>query len=202
VRLEHCALALVEDDPIMGESLAQRLRLEGANVLWWRTRAGASSGLAGNRPDVVICDIRLPDGSGEDVFREATTWDDPPAFLFMTAFADIDQAVRLMKGGAGDYITKPFEMTTLLQRIQALLAAGKPATSHPPGLKGARGEAERAVIERTLLATGGRIGEAAKQLAVSRTTLWMRMKALGITLPGDVQKSGRAREKTFRNLNK
>lgn len=202
MRLEHCALALVEDDPIMGESLAQRLRLEGAQVLWWRTRADTWSGLAVSRPDVVICDIRLPDGTGEDVFREATARDDPPSFLFMTAFADIDQAVRLMKGGAGDYITKPFEMVTLLQRIHALLAADRPMASQAAGLKGARGEAERAVIERTLLATGGRIGESAKQLEVSRTTLWARMKALGITQPEDVRKSGHARGKAFRYLNK
>jgi DNA-binding NtrC family response regulator len=100
-------------------------------------------------------------------------------FLFMTAFADIEQAVRLMKAGAGDYITKPFEMAHLLERIRLLLGHQvKPST--PPSLRAARGEAERLQIERILLETGGRVGEAAKRLGVSRTTLWNRMKLLGL----------------------
>lgn len=178
--LERCTIGLIEDDPIMGESLAQRLVIEGAAVTWWKTRAEAVKGLATFRPDAVICDIRLPDGTGEDVFRENTHQDAASTFLFMTAFADIDQAVRLMKNGAGDYITKPFEMVALLQRLDALLAAMKPRVAQAGDLKGARDEAERVMIERILSETGGRIGVAAERLKVSRTTLWGRMKALGI----------------------
>lgn len=201
--LEHMSLALVEDDPIMGESLAQRLSLEGAKVVWWKNRAAATLGLTETRPDAVICDIRLPDGSGEDVLAEARRWGDPPAFLFMTAFADIDQAVRLMKAGAGDYIAKPFDMQTLLARITDLLGDPRPASARNPDLKGARGEAERAVIERTLAETGGRAGEAARRLGVSRTTLWSRMKALGIELPvRRVQKPEQPQPQVFRILNK
>ena len=189
MQLDGTTLALVEDDPIMGESLTQRLGIEGAKVVWWRTRTDALRGLAACKPDAVICDIRLPDGSGEDVFRDVSVHEQRPAFLFMTAYADIDQAVRLMKDGAGDYITKPFEMTTLLRRLDTMLHAAKPRTAHAADLKGARGEAERAMIERTLFETGGRIGLAAERLKVSRTTLWTRMKALGIGDDGDVQKT-------------
>lgn len=188
MQLEGTTLALVEDDPIMGESLTQRLGIEGAKVTWWRTRADALRGLAACKPDAVICDIRLPDGSGEDVFRDVGVHEQRPAFLFMTAYADIDQAVRLMKDGAGDYITKPFEMTTLLQRLDMMMLATKPRTAPAADLKGARGEAEKAKIERTLFETGGRIGLAAERLKVSRTTLWTRMKTLGIGGNGSVQK--------------
>ncbi|MGL4242329.1 MAG: response regulator [Beijerinckiaceae bacterium] len=179
---------MIEDDPIMGESLTHRLGIEGARVVWWRTRADAVRGLGSYRPDAVLCDIRLPDGSGEEVFRDAAAQERPPTFLFMTAYADIDQAVRLMKAGAGDYVTKPFEMATLLQRIDAMLSTRQPRATPAADLKGARGEAERALIERTLFETGGRIGAAAKLLKVSRTTLWARMKALGIGGDSDVQK--------------
>ncbi|MGL4439498.1 MAG: response regulator transcription factor [Bosea sp. (in: a-proteobacteria)] len=189
MQLDGTTIALVEDDPIMGESLTQRLTIEGAKVTWWRTLTDAVSGLASCKPDVVICDIRLPDGSGEDVFRDVCAQERPPTFLFMTAYADIDQAVTLMKNGAGDYITKPFEMTTLLRRLQAMLLATGPQRSQAVDLKGARGAAERAIIERTLAETGGRIGHAAERLKVSRTTLWARMKALGINESDDVQKS-------------
>jgi DNA-binding NtrC family response regulator len=189
MQLDAAKIALVEDDPIMAESLTQRLHIEGAKVMWWRTRTDALRGLAAFKPDVVICDIRLQDGSGEDVFHDVSVRERPPAFLFMTAYADIDQAVRLMKAGAGDYITKPFEMATLLQRLGAMLLVTDFRPRHAVDLKGARGEAERAIIERTLAETGGRIGHAAARLKVSRTTLWARMKALEIGDSGDVQKT-------------
>jgi DNA-binding NtrC family response regulator len=171
-------IGLVEDDPIMGESLAHRLRLEGAWVGWWRSRAEAVKALAGGLPDLVVCDLKLPDGSGEEVFQAARRSGHVP-FLFMTAYADIDQAVRLMKAGAGDYMTKPFEMGHLLQRIRLLLTVQAPSPG-TASLRAARGDAERLQIERALIDTAGRIGEAAKRLGVSRTTLWNRMNALGI----------------------
>ncbi|MFY7961580.1 MAG: response regulator [Elsteraceae bacterium] len=186
--LEGAMLALVEDDPIMGESLTQRLALEGAKVVWWRLRADAVHGLSTRRPDAVICDLSLPDGTGEDVFQTIRLQDRAPPFLFMTAYADIDQAVRLMKAGAGDYISKPFELASLLHRIEALLLTSRVPSSTAVDLKEARGEAERALIERMLFETGGKIGAAAARLKVSRTTLWARMKALGLGEGGDVQK--------------
>jgi DNA-binding response OmpR family regulator len=93
-------------------------------------------GLAAAMPDLVVCDLKLPDGSGEDVFQMARRGMGAP-FLFMTAYADIDQAVRLMKAGAGDYVIKPFEMAHLLQRIRLLLAEHA-APAVPSSLRAAR----------------------------------------------------------------
>lgn len=191
--LEGVSIALVEDDPIMGESLTQRLGLEGARVVWSRSRREAVEALAQIPADLVICDIRLPDGSGEDVFLHARRAETVPPFLFMTAFADIDQAVRLMKAGAGDYIAKPFEMQKLLGRVLGILGEGHTRATPGADLRLVRGEAEKALIERTLSETGGRIGEAARRLNVSRTTLWSRMKVLGVPGPRSVQKPEHSR---------
>jgi len=177
--LDTVQVGLVEDDPIMGESLVQRLVLEGAGVRWWRSKADAVRGIPSGPLDLVVCDIKLPDGNGEDVFRAVRSAQRTLPFLFMTAYADIDQAVRLMKAGAGDYITKPFEIPQLLQRIRLLVREQAPQST-PASLRDARGNAEKTQIERALLETGGRIGEAAKRLGVSRTTLWARIKALGL----------------------
>jgi DNA-binding response OmpR family regulator len=119
--LEGRTIALVEDDPIMGESLADRLSLEGARVLWWQSCEDAAANLETTMPDLVVCDIRLPDGSGEDVFRAACSVPDAAPFLFVTAYGEIEQAVRLMREGAGDYVTKPFEMASFLGRVKQLL---------------------------------------------------------------------------------
>ena len=119
---EALSIAIVEDDPIMGESLNQCLELEGYKVEWWRTGQEALAGMETLLPDLVICAIRLPDISGADVFRQVASEPDAPPFLFMTAFGQIDQAVALIRAGAGDYLTKPFEFDDLLARTRALVA--------------------------------------------------------------------------------
>ncbi len=114
-------IGLLEDDPIMGESLVQRLALEGTVVRWWKTGREAISELNRAKPEAVICDIRLPDMSGEEVFRELAGAGSIPPFLFITAFGDIDHAVGLIRAGAGDYVTKPFEMPDFLDRLEGIL---------------------------------------------------------------------------------
>ncbi|MDP3258577.1 sigma-54 dependent transcriptional regulator [Bosea sp. (in: a-proteobacteria)] len=144
--LDRRSIGIIEDDPIMGESLVQRLALEGAEVTWWRTKAEAVTGLARRRHHAVICDLKLPDGAGEDIFLEAVKSEGAPPFLFMTAFGEIDQAVRLMRCGAGDYVTKPFDMTSFLERLETLV---DPFEGDGQGVLGVS-PAIRAV-ERTLL---------------------------------------------------
>jgi len=116
-------VGLLEDDPIMGESLVQRLALEGTIVRWWKSGSEALSELQRGQPEAVICDIRLPDMSGEDVFRQAAAAGKTPPFLFITGFGDIDQAVSLIRAGGRDYVTKPFEMPEFLDRLQSILRA-------------------------------------------------------------------------------
>jgi len=119
--LERARAGLVEDDPVMGGSIVQRLELEGWDVTWWQTGREAVTGLgrvAGSL-DLVICDIRLPDMSGEAVFEMMSRQPDTPPFLFVTGFAEIDQAVRLMRCGAVDFMTKPFAMDDFLKRIES-----------------------------------------------------------------------------------
>jgi DNA-binding NtrC family response regulator len=135
--LEAPQIALIEDDPIMGESLCQCLELEGYRVAWWRSGEEALTGLHAAAHDLVICDIRLPDISGEDVFRRMADVAESPPFLFMTAFGHIDQAVALIRAGAADYVTKPFEIPALLARAKALMARRAPASAGVLGISAA-----------------------------------------------------------------
>jgi DNA-binding NtrC family response regulator len=114
-------LCLVEDDVIMGESMVDRLQLEGIRVEWFRDVGSALEALI-KRPFVaLVSDIRLPDASGEALFAELIARKKaPPPTLFITAHGTLDQAVRLLKLGAQDYITKPFELDELLLKLQAI----------------------------------------------------------------------------------
>ena len=128
--LEGRVVGLVEDDPVMGESLVQSLSLEGCHVDWWKTGSEAMRGLRATSPDLVICDIRLPDVRGDDLFRQLAASAAIPPFLFITAFGDIDQAVAVMREGAGVYVTKPFEIGSFIERARLLMLRHALA---PPG---------------------------------------------------------------------
>lgn len=116
-------IALVEDDEIMGASIDQRLRLEGADVQWLKLMRPSVGALRTPRMpiDAVICDIRLPDGSGEELFITLCRTMVPPPFIFITGDGGTGQAVRLMQAGAVDYVTKPFEMAALLSRLAQVM---------------------------------------------------------------------------------
>ncbi len=121
--IEGRRIVLVEDDEIMGASLQQRLTLEGAEVQWHRQIARALPAIRTPRKaiDAVICDIRLPDGTGEELYETLTRYGTPPPFLFITGQGGIDQAVRLIRSGAADYITKPFDIGRFLERLTIVM---------------------------------------------------------------------------------
>jgi DNA-binding NtrC family response regulator len=123
--LEGRTIAVIEDDPIMGESLAQSLSLEGAKVRLYASGEAALRRKAPRSFDLVICDMRLPDTDGATLFRRIGAVQDAPPFLFMTAYGDIDQAVGLMREGAADYLTKPFDMQVFLSRVRGSLRPTK-----------------------------------------------------------------------------
>jgi DNA-binding NtrC family response regulator len=150
-------VALIEDDPVMGGALAQRLVLEGYRVAWSRTGREALASLAADPPHAVVCDIRLPDLSGEEVFAALRPSLPDTPVVFVTGHAGIDQAVRLVKAGAADYLAKPFEVRVLLERLAEVIRA--PATTGALGVSAAMRRAEAtlrrvAELDSTLLLTG------------------------------------------------
>src|SRR6266436_3259891 len=155
---ERGRIGIIEDNTTMGDSLVQRLELEGYTPLWWQTGQQALEELVTARPDLVICDIILPDMSGEEVFLRALPRLGGKPFLFVTAHGKIDQAVRLTKAGAIDYLTKPYEIIDLLERIAGLIAV-QPVSAGVLGTSEAMRQVEMllrrvADIDSSLLITG------------------------------------------------
>ncbi len=123
-------LCLIEDDPIMGESLCDRFGLEGFDIDWYQTAAVAINGLKQDHYSLVISDVHLPDMSGEELFYslQADNILLPP-FLFITGYGSIDKAVTLIKHGAADYITKPFDLDLLVDKVLQLAQKPAPLTN-------------------------------------------------------------------------
>lgn len=114
-------ICLIEDDEILGESLLQRFSLEGFEVDLWRTAGEAETALCSRRYHVVVSDIRLPDRSGAELFIDLShRLHGLPPFLFLTGHGSIDRAVELLKAGAADYLTKPFDADLLVQKVRGL----------------------------------------------------------------------------------
>src|SRR5262245_23192886 len=114
-------IGIIEDDLVAGGTLSHHLELAGYTTIWWRTGQTALREITTSRPDLVICDIRLPDTNGKDVFLRALPQLGGKPFLFVTAHAQVEDAVFLMKAGAVDYIVKPYELPDLCDRIARLL---------------------------------------------------------------------------------
>jgi DNA-binding NtrC family response regulator len=114
-------LCLIEDDQIMGESLCDRFRLEDFLIDWHHDAASAREHIGKESYAVVISDIRLPDQNGDELFTQLVQEGrDLPPFIFITGFGCIDRAVQLLKFGAADYITKPFDLDELVEKIRVL----------------------------------------------------------------------------------
>ena len=121
MRRKGIDVLLVEDDGVLGGAVAQRLRLEGMSVHWAQSVSEALESLERYEPALMLCDIKLPDGTGTDLYRLAgkLLWDTD--VIFATAYAEIQQAIDLVKAGAIDYLVKPYDINDLVRRIKSSL---------------------------------------------------------------------------------
>jgi DNA-binding NtrC family response regulator len=111
-------ICLIEDDEIMGESLSDRFGLEGFAHDWHRNGMDALAALRSQDYALVVSDVRLPDITGDVLFEHLIIEHQrPPPFIFITGHGEIDSAVQLLKKGARDYITKPFDLDALIEKI-------------------------------------------------------------------------------------
>jgi two-component system response regulator HydG len=116
------SIVVVEDDDAMRELLVEELGEVGYRV---RAATGGSQGLElarTEKADVIITDLRMPDLDGFDLIRDVGALPDPPHILMITAFGSIETAIKAVKLGAYDYITKPFETEALLLLVSKALS--------------------------------------------------------------------------------
>ena len=126
---ELARILLVDDEAGLRKTLSDRLRAEGYAVETAADgRAGAAMALSGEF-DLIILDLNLPLKDGIEVCRELRAEGVEAGVLMLTARDATSDKVIGLKSGADDYMTKPFERTELLARIEALLRRGR--ASHP-----------------------------------------------------------------------
>lgn len=119
---------LVEDDREIARNLSLLLKAEGFSVVHAKTRGEAEEKISGQRFDLALLDISLPDGNGYAVCTRIRETQDIPV-IFLTASGDEDSVVTGLNMGAEDYITKPFRPRELVARIRAALRKSGHAAS-------------------------------------------------------------------------
>ena len=114
----NSTVLIIDDDPYLRASVGRLLRSLGIDVQLF---ASISDFLKSDPPDGPTClvlDVRLPDQSGLDLQRELASANRNIPIIFITGFGDIPMSVEAMKGGAIEFLTKPFRDQDLLDAIQ------------------------------------------------------------------------------------
>ena len=106
-------LLIVDDEASLRDFLSIVFEEDGWGVETAASLADARSALVGHEPDLVLCDLMLPDGSGIDLLREVKAAAPSVAVIMITAHTSTKSAVEALKAGAFDYIAKPFDIDEL-----------------------------------------------------------------------------------------
>jgi len=125
---QNVRVLIVEDDPLLGEGIAEGLKLQGWAVDWFRTAAHAAAAQASTPYDAVVLDLGLPDGDGIELLRRWRRNQQHLPVLILTARDAVDNRIIGLDAGADDYLIKPLSLGELAARLRAVLrrSQGRP----------------------------------------------------------------------------
>ncbi len=114
-------ILLVDDEETLREIIAMQLEDDGYNILQAGSGNDAFEIVKKNEIDLIISDMRMPNGSGEDLLKSLNNLDKKPPFILVTGFSELtkDDAIKL---GAHDMLSKPIDFDELESHIEKLLA--------------------------------------------------------------------------------
>ncbi len=110
---------VVDDEPLVRRSMQRALSDHGCEVWTAATVAEGFTAFETHRPQVVVLDVRLPDGSGLEMLPRLHRIDPSVKVVVVTAFGETSDAVRAMKLGATDFLKKPYELAELLHAVRS-----------------------------------------------------------------------------------
>ena len=125
---------VVDDEAVLAEMVSMALRYEGWNIATAGDGSSAIASARGQRPDVVVLDVMLPDMSGLDVLHKLREENPQLPVLLLTAKDAVEDRIAGLTAGGDDYVTKPFSIEEVVLRLRALLRR----TGVTPGDSGAQ----------------------------------------------------------------
>ncbi len=149
---EHAQILVlvVEDDPDIQLLIARHLQEAGFDVITAATAAEGFLLWSERRPDLLLVDLMLPDGSGRGLVRQIRAAGDVP-IVVVTADANEESLVATLDAGADDYVTKPFRVNELLARARSALRR-RPREREPDTIQA--GSLTISVVDRRVWRSG------------------------------------------------
>jgi FixJ family two-component response regulator len=188
MRDAHPSVSIVDDDPEFRDSVGRLLRSVGLHTRQFSSVSDFLSADPSDGPTCLVLDIRMPGGSGLELQRDLAAANRHVPIIFITAHGDIPMSVQAMKGGAIEFLTKPFRDQDLLDAVEAGLARDRAQRESDKTLSALRERFETlSSREREVMVqvTAGRlnkqiahdIGISESTVKVHRTHLMRKMKA-------------------------
>ncbi len=115
------SILVVDDQESIRHFISKNLEDEGYDVKCASGGKEALAAIRGTAPDLVLLDLRLPDVNGLEVLRKSREEDKDLCVIIMTAFGDVESAVKAMKYGAFDYVNKPINLDQLQLMVEKAL---------------------------------------------------------------------------------
>ena len=182
------SVLIIDDDPEFRDSVVRLLRTVGLDTQQFSSVSDFLKADPSDGPTCLVLDVRMPGRSGLELQRELAAANRQVPIIFITAHADVPMTVQAMKGGAIEFLTKPFRDQDLLDAIEAGLARDRARRESDKALGALRerfdtlSSREREIM---FLVTAGRlnkqiandIGIAESTVKVHRTNLMRKMKA-------------------------
>jgi FixJ family two-component response regulator len=181
-------VCIVDDDAEFRDSVAQLLHSVGLNAREFASVAEFLDAALPDAPTCLVLDVRMPGRSGLELQRDLVAANRQVPIIFMTAHGDIPMSVQAMKGGAIEFLTKPFRDQDLLEAVEAGLARDRARRESERGLAALKERFESLSTREREVMIRVTVGRLNKQIAadlgitestvkVHRTRLMRKMKA-------------------------
>ena len=179
---------IVDDDPVFRDSVGKLLRSVGLESQQFSSVSEFLNADLSKGPTCLVLDVRMPGGSGLELQRELSAANRQLPIIFITAHGDIPMSVQAIKGGAVEFLTKPFRDQDLLDAIETGLARDRARRESDKALGALKERFETlSSREREIMiqVTAGRLnkqiagnmGIAESTVKVHRTNLMRKMTA-------------------------
>lgn len=184
---ERTRVYLVDDEDVIRRSLGVMLKLAGYDCVAFGSGAELLEQIERLEPGCILLDVRMPDMDGIEVQRQLKARAVTMPIVFMTGHGDVAVAMTALRGGASDFLEKPFERAALL----AALERSHLRRTDPEGYRRLREEAAAALAtlsdgERAVLAS---LGQGLSNLAAAEA-LALEVTAVGSMRAALIEKLG------------
>jgi len=188
MRDENPSVLIIDDDPEFRDSVGRLLRTVGLHTREFSCVSDFLKADPSDGPTCLLLDVRMPGRSGLELQRELAAANRQLPIIFITAHADVPMTVQAMKGGAIEFLTKPFRDQDLIEAVEVGLARDSARRERDRALAALRerfGRLSSREREVMLHVTAGRlnkqiahdIGITESTVKVHRVNLMRKLKA-------------------------